>query len=199
MNPLCSVLIPSRARPEQLKETIASIRDAAQDADAYEILVRIDDDDAASAGLPEDLRIYGNVKVMVGSRCEGYASLNKVFYRELEEIASGSWCWIMNDDAVVIGEDWDSKLAAVPLTGYIVQPEIEQLNASVYEHNECTGFPCYPRKCWKQLGMLEYPNPCDSTLPPFLFERGWKTWFLSGITVHHRRASEADQERHRKM
>ncbi len=194
---IASVLIPSRCRPDGLRRTIESVKASAFTVD-YEILVRLDADDPAVFAVVEEWRGDPLVRVFVGPRCNGYESLNSVFYKELEARARGDWCWIMNDDAVLVGEDWDVKLAKVPAAGFIVQPEVEQLNDSVYPRNDCTGFPIYPRLIWKTLGMPDYPDPCDAVLPPFLLERGWKTHFLDGITVHHQRGTEAEQTEHRR-
>lgn len=195
---LCSILLPTRARPEQLLRTIGSIQQNAEGED-YEILLRMDEDDSVGLTIRAVLEDLPQVRLFVGDRCDGYVSLNSVFYRELEEVALGDWCWIMNDDAVLDGKGWDTKLAQVPLTGYIIQPGTEQLNDSVYHHNPCTGFPCYRRGIWKEAGFEKYPDPCDYKLPPALWDRGYRTWFLDGITVHHQRGTDAEQAEHRRF
>jgi hypothetical protein len=99
--PLCSVLIPSRARPERL---LAAIRSVWSTPDV-EVLVRLDSDDLTATTpdlttnhtLIDELEAIG-VRVLVGERKSGYDSLIH-FYAELSAIATAPWIWIMNDDA----------------------------------------------------------------------------------------------------
>lgn len=183
---LCSILIPSRGRPEKLMNTIQSFREQAE-GNNFEFWIRFDDDDAPSLTLLPSLEAQANVHVLVGPRGRGYADINGIMYRDLERAANGDWMWIMNDDAVIEGEGWDTILDCVPQSGFIVQPELHKLGGSTYHKDHGSGFPCYPRLCWKTLGMPEYPDPCDAILPPFLHSKGWHTYFLPDVAIWHQR------------
>lgn len=107
--PVCSVLIPSRARPDRLLKAIRSVWSTAAPAPRsdIEVLVRLDTDDttaitpdpATGRTLIDTLEAEG-VRVLVGERGRGYNE-HVSFYVELSAIATAPWIWIMNDDAHV--------------------------------------------------------------------------------------------------
>lgn len=191
---ICSVLIPSRARPERLIRTIESIQKAARTED-YEVLLRLDDDDKDTVSRELDRR--ARVRVVTGPRMRGYPDLN-VFYTQLSDVARGLWVWIMNDDATVSGQGWDVLLRKVPTTGVIAQPEFHKLNRSMYPRNEGGAFPLVPNGCWKSFGWTAIQDPADSRLDELLRgQHGWTTHFLAGITVHHQRDADEALWQHR--
>lgn len=204
---ICSVLIPSRARPDRLRKTIRSIRDTSRATDV-EILVRLDDDDRSSLTEVDDLTREHGAIVLVGPRRKGYESLG-TFYAELATIARGSWIWIMNDDAHVADPSvdnergWDVELRATPTTGYIVQPECYQLNQSKYWSSEGGAFPIVPNRCWSSLGedhLDSGGSSVDTWLDQLLRVRGgWETRFLSGVTVIHDRDNDDALADHRRI
>lgn len=196
MSLVCSVLIPSRARPDRLMKTIQSLHGTAQPS-RFEILLRFDDDDLETLKRRHEAEEYRNVRVIVGKRQDGYARLNH-FYAELADIARSPWVWIMNDDVVVKGARWEAKLAEVPTEGFIVQPEHYQLGGSLYSGCEGTAFPIVPNGIWKRFGWAVMDNPVDTRLDDLLRkENGWKTHFLDGITVVHDRDPDDILEKHR--
>lgn len=107
--PVCSVLIPSRGRPDRLLKAIRSVWSTATPAPRgdIEVLVRLDRDDltaitpdpATGRTLIDTLEAEG-VRVLVGERGRGYNE-HVSFYVELSAIATAPWIWIMNDDAHV--------------------------------------------------------------------------------------------------
>lgn len=202
---LCSVLIPSRGRPDRLRRTLQSIRDTSSATDV-EILVRLDDDDRPSLDSVDQLIREHRALVLVGSRRRGYDSLGE-FYGELAQVARGEWIWIMNDDAHVTGPTadtsgtWDADLRTIPTTGKIVQPECYQLNQSKYWSSEGGAFPIVPNRCWERLGEVLFGGPSwDTWLDQMLRARnGWTTRFLPGISVVHERDGDDVLARHREI
>lgn len=218
--PLCSVLIPSRARPERLARTIAAFR-ALSPPGACEYLVRADDDDPATSQIVAWLeREHGDVRGVIGPRGTGYLLLSR-YYAELSAVARAPWIWIMNDDAypapcrAVAGAHpqsrerrarwdaaapWHEQLAAQPTTGVIVQAELYKLGGSGYYDCDGSAFPIVPRDAWKQAGHAEPCEPIDTWLDQALrVGAGWRTAFLSGVAVVHERDDDATLAEHRKI
>lgn len=195
---ICSCLIPSRARINRLFAAIHTIRESAADQNSFEILLRLDEDDADSLKYRATLEQFSNVRIFIGPRHQGYQSLETIFYTELAAIAKGAWCWFLLDDVIFGGRDWDRKLAQVPTKGFIVQPEIFRLGGSTYRNSEGGNFPCAPTKSWERFGWNRVERPVDLELDILLrIKNGWKTHFLSGITCWHLEDDQEKLEKHR--
>ena len=194
----CAVLIPSRARPDRLHKTMQSIFASVKDVNNIEVILRFDDDDSDTILRLEEFQQYPETTVMIGPRKTGWASLN-LFYEEMAAVAKSKWIWIMNDDAVFEGNDWDEKLAQVPTEGYLVQPEIYQLGRSRYQNAHGGAFPCMPNLCWKKWIEI-IPDPIDTKIDEILrVENGWQSHFLSGIGVVHDRDNDEELAMHRQL
>mgnify|MGYP001021250978 FL=1 len=195
---LCAVLIPSRARPDRLVKTLESIYTTVSDPTEIETLIRIDDDDAATMARRSELTSFPNTRVLVGKRGLGWRSLN-VMYDELVAETQADWLWIMNDDAVIDGGGWDIELRRVPKVGFLVQPEIYQLGASKYASCEGGAFPIVRNGSWKPE-WDGFVDPIDTRIDDLLRNRkGWKTMFLSGVSVIHDRDSDEALAAHRQL
>lgn len=194
---LVSLMIPSRKRVKSLLKTLANINSTAS-GDDYQIVMRFDEDDEESKEAEDTIaELWPKAKCYVGPRYEGYSSLDKHFFRELEEHSNSTWVWIGGDDMVVEG-DWLGELRKVPTSGYIVQPEISKLGGSTYPRAEAQAYPIFPRFCWKQYAS-EFPCPFDVNGHLLLIKNGWKTWFLEGVTMWHQRPDESVIAEHRKL
>jgi len=190
-------MIPSRKRVPSLLRTLKNITETGS-WDNYQILMRFDDDDSESVAAAKDIELeYPMAKCFIGPRLEGYGSLDKHFFRELEERSDATWVWIGGDDMVVEG-DWMSELRKVPTMGYIVQPAISKLGYSTYPRAEAQAYPIFPRFCWKQYAS-EFPRPFDVNGHLLLKHNGWKTWFLENVCFWHQRPNESEIAEHRKM
>lgn len=194
---ICSVLIPSRARPEQLFEVITSLHLTANPKN-FEVIVRIDDDDDKTQDFLDTLvHAFNNITIKSGSRLSGYTSHGQ-FYTECADSARGQWCAFFNDDTLIVGKGWDEQLKAIPATGFIVQPEFHQLNQSVYAKDACGPVPFVPTNSWKLLGQPAIPTPTDTMMYELYKRHGWVTKYLEGITLWHDRADDATLAQHRK-
>ena len=195
MNPLVSVMIPSRKRVIGLDYTCTRLFETATSFD-FEILVKFDEDDLESrAAIPTFEKKFPSIKFFVTSREKGYQSLDEHFYASLEREASAPWVWIAGDDMDVIG-DWIGELRKVPRRGYIVQPETSKLNLSTYYRAHAQAFPIFPKFCWKEY-TDKFPRPFDTAGDALLKAHGWQTWFLPGVTFIHNEASPEDLKKHR--
>ena len=191
---ICSVLIPSRARPRRLLASVASLLETS-DPGSAEILVRIDDDDAASLAIVPDLEEIG-VRVSVGARGRGYEQL-ACFYDDLARLAEAPWIWVMNDDARVVGRGWNRLLRALPLDGRVAQAEIYQLGMSRYRHCEGNAFPIVPTRAWQRIGHPVAQGPIDTWIDQISRGAGWSTAFLDGVEVVHDRDPDDQIAKHR--
>lgn len=195
MSALITAMIPTRKRTSRLFPTLEQLKLSATGTD-YEIIIRIDDDDQESLAARLDMESYPNVRVEVGPRL-GYKNLDLGYYSGMEDQATTPWVWIAGDDMLVSG-DWLGEMRKVPLTGFIVQPEISRLGGSTYPRAHAQAFPIFPKHCWKKY-YHEFPRPFDTEGDRILKKNGWKTWFLEGVTFWHDRPTHAEIEEHRKM
>ncbi len=184
MSLIVSALIPTRGRVMRLIKTLGSLRQACDDPDTLEILLRVDDDDKATiAALPEIVHEFG-ARVHIGPRNLGYDSMG-VFITELSDLALAPWVFIIDDDATVIGKGMDSKLKAVPLTNHVAVCEFYKLNQSVYRAALPVGM-FVPNKCWKQYGFEMLGSPVDEFLRGMLItEHKWNLSLLHELTYFH--------------
>ena len=187
---ICCALLPSRGRFNLLLRAITSLHNTA-DAENFEVRVKFDDDDKESLRKMEQLQAFGNVHAMVAPRLKGYGSIDH-FCTVMADESKADWIWILNDDVTIIADSgvrWDQRLSEIPKKGFIVQPEVYQLNASRYVECEGGAFPIVPNGCWRDPGdMIEIPTPSDTHFDRLLRQiNGWKTHFLEGITAYHDR------------
>jgi glycosyltransferase involved in cell wall biosynthesis len=196
--PLVSVLIPTRARAAQLTTCLDSLfitSGFSHSEHVFEVLIMGDEDDEESIRYFEALRLqFNNIRTFVSER-KGYNYVDGHYYRKMEEHAFGEFVWFAGDDMVVQG-DWVTELQKVQ-PRCIVQPEISMLNASTYLYAEGQAFPIVPRFAWKEC-CRELPCPVDIGLHLNLTAKGWRTWFLKGVTMIHNRALESELQEHRK-
>lgn len=104
MSKLVTLMLPTRGRFESFSRSMASLRDTASDFSDVEVLARIDDDEA-------DPDRYAKLvsNLIVGPRGRGYADLH-LMYNEMCAKAQGRFLFLWNDDAVMLGKNWDDEL-----------------------------------------------------------------------------------------
>lgn len=196
---LCAVLIPTRLRPDRLQRAVASVFETA-DERFVEVLLRIDFDDFLTLHKCIELKAaYGdNVRILVGPRKLGYASLHE-FYTELSEATLAKWLFFLNDDITIEGKDWHQQLRAIPSTGVYVQPEFYRLGGSGYGSGSCQACPIVPNGCWRSF-YRGIPAMVDVYFDKFLTEElHWQKELLRGITINHQRDSDEDLKKHQKL
>src|ERR1700743_2916936 len=148
---LCSILIPTRFRISGLRVCLFSFASRANaHVKEYEFIVRMHRDDIETLALiPELIRDYPNLRIIIGENMKGFDSLGD-FYEEMAAIAKGEFVWIINDDEEVSG-DWFNVLKNSPRNA-LLKPETYQLNKSVYVRNPDCGTVVVPNLLWKKYG-----------------------------------------------
>lgn len=220
--PLCSILIPSRARPARLWKAIRSFWASNPGPGEVEVCVRLDIDDEVGAAPAVIAELeHAGVRVLIGPRHQGYRTLAR-FYDELSAVATAPWIWIWNDDAhlarasdyVKLGHHehtrrmakwaharpWFEQLRRIPDIGAIVQAEMYKLGGSAYFDCDGSAFPIVPRDAWKLIGFEHPEEPIDTWLDTRLrVDNGWRTEFLTNVAAVHERDDDAALEIHRRM
>lgn len=194
--PLVSLLLPTRKRVPQLRRCLDSVYDNCTQAGDTELFVKIDDDDEETKAITNELVVVYGAKLIISPREAGYGSLGR-WLCQMEDAASGTWSWMLNDDMTVERGDWLGELRKVPTTGYIVHPEQSRLGGSIYFNAENQAFPIWPRHCWKPFGEI-LPAPADTQIHIWMVNQaGWKTWFMKGVVLWHQRGNEEKLARER--
>jgi len=196
---ICSVLIPTRRRPDGLHKAIKALHATAK-PENFDVWLRIDYDDEETLSRLREFEAYGNVHPVIGPRLTGYMS-NGEFVTELAELAKGEWVYFTDDDGFLIGNGWDEQLKSVPKHGFIVHPEFYWLGATAYGNSGSCGVVAAfaPNGCWKEYGEKGLQSPTDAWLDSVMVDRnGWKKWLLKGITWKHERGNEDDLREFRK-
>jgi hypothetical protein len=117
MTKTCSVILPTRGRPQGVLALIRSLNETTSDLERLEMIVKVDNDDATAAAGDEAWHREAKFRLTVFSdeRLHGYCSLN-VFVNRMAKMAEGRWLWMLNDDVTVVTQGWDDILRAIPET-----------------------------------------------------------------------------------
>ena len=197
LNPLVSILLPTRKRGLKLFGCIQSIRQSSSGNNEYEFIVRIHRDDTDTIELIPELLQLGNVKIVIGYPHTGYYDLSK-FYDDAAGVANGRFIWVMNDDVLVSGKPWDTALQNAP-ANHLIMPAIHKLGLSTYKNDPQNPFMLMPNKCWERYGIRKFDTPFDAGLWQLLRKNGWPTYFLPGVIVHHDREEDVTLQPKRKL
>lgn len=138
-----SIMIPTRKRVGQLRNSINSLIDTASSVDGIDLLVAVDNDDTETIDyIGNELIPYLNEKnVMLRSY-----NFNRLGYRNLHLYANylvkesrGEWIILWNDDAIMKTENWDEKIME-----YTGQFKVLRFKDNHNSHPNAI-FPCVPR------------------------------------------------------
>jgi len=192
--PLCSILLPSWRRIDACEQCITSIVDSCDDPSRVEICLRLQVDDIASIHhIPKFLKLAPTVRVMIGLPYNGYAS-NHLHFQDAADIAKGEWVWLMNDDCVVNGKGWDTRLAQKP-KDIILVPSIHCLGFSRYENDMDCGAQLVPNKAWEKCGVREFQFPPDEFWRNLFRKHGWRYETLD-VGFWHQREDDNTRNAH---
>jgi hypothetical protein len=187
---ICSAIIPTRKRLPRLLVTLDSLVATANDPSQIEAVLRVDDDDEETkTQFPKDK--YPWVKMVIGSRYEGYNSMGK-FVTEASREASGKWSLLIDDDSWLVGKGWDSQLSQLPTDGWVAMAEYYHLGGSNYINTQgCPVGLFFPTRFWERFGIQEIPCPADEAMRSLAVDcHKWQVKFLVGITYRHDRREE---------
>lgn len=95
--PLLSIMYPTRYRSKILKKNIDRLRDTIGQQIPIEICIKVDVDDHETIQTLSQIK-YENVRYLISSRDEGYASMGK-YWNDLIGISNGVYLMLWNDDA----------------------------------------------------------------------------------------------------
>lgn len=178
---LCSFLMPTRtATHDVLTNAVKSIVLNCPETCDLEILLRVDDDDAARIPFAQEL-VRGIGKVVVGPRGRGYNEMG-TFVQELVNVADSKFCWLFDDDAWVEGDWYSELIKADPATSYV--------NSQFY----CLGESTYPCNGGEACGIIIPTEVARSMGPCLPVDRKWlehvrslrlSPFILTGVSYHH--------------
>lgn len=183
---LASVLIASRNRFDKCLGCIRSVYACASSVHDFEVIVRFHESDKEARTRYKEIWLEFGKKVGIiwGEDYNGYDSLS-IFYQELLDHAEGDWCWHLNDDMVVTGTDWNLKLREMP-GECLVQPELHQLNGSVYREDARGPAPIHPRESLGDaLRVRHSPAVDDIIYTELVYIKAWPVRFLHSVGIHH--------------
>lgn len=168
---MISVLLPSRGRPELLKQSIASLGDG-----NFEVLVWLDDDDI-------DYPFIHKVTYFRKKRI-GYLRFHEMI-NFLSKKASGDWLMLWNDDATMLTPWVDAILFedhTEPVVLNFFDPTISINNL----------FPIISRPMYEAMGHYSLSAHCDSWVQDIANRIGIhkQVW---GIRAYHKRDQINDQ------
>jgi hypothetical protein len=161
---VCSVLIPSRGRPDSLIWAVRSFGAFVSDKKEVEVLVKLDEDDQLSLNRISEIREAG-AQVVITPRGAGYLDLHR-FYSILAVLARGDWLWMFNDDARVLTNNWDKVLSTqthAMVVPWVKGPESygEAWNAHFQAQGWHYDFPIISRKLLHQVGQFSHSPAND--------------------------------------
>jgi hypothetical protein len=145
---MISVLLPSRGRPGPLADSVASLRDRADDPHQIEVLVAADEDDPATI---DTARTLGAVTAV--SPRHGYTQMH-LYINALAGQANGDWLLLWNDDARMLTPGWDTRV--------YMAPKAAVLWPSTNNGPHLNVFPLVARRMVEILGHFSLASHCDS-------------------------------------
>jgi len=178
-DPLVSVLLPTRGRPQALIESVTSLHETAGDGKSFEILYAVDDDDQVPTLEAWDQimsGLGGRHRPLIFQERHGYANLHE-YVNQLATMADGRWLMLWNDDAVMQTYGWDWRIRELPcrfvLDCWTNHPTLT-----------CT-FPIVPAAWVQALGHFSLNAHCDT----------W--WQLIGEWTHRLVRADIDVQHNR--
>lgn len=121
MNPLVSILIPSRNRCETLKRTVWAFQSLASRLEQIEVIVRLHGDDEESLAWMREKPIAVRFIVDTAEGL-GYESIG-MFVNTLAACSCGDWLWPASDDMEILTPKWDLAFEGLDGKGiWLVNP-----------------------------------------------------------------------------
>jgi hypothetical protein len=184
---LCAGITPTRNGVAKLTDMLSSYFSTADNPNNVEVVLRIDDDNAATIkALPTLKTYFPNVRWVIGPRGQGYSDMYK-FAMEASAVTDATWLFLIDDDAVMLTRGWDTLLSKVPTQHCAAQPEFYWLGFSKYGSGSCGPVALFvPNKFWITLGCPTIGMPVDQWWLDLLRHHQWPIHLLPGVIYHHR-------------
>ncbi len=160
MNPIFSLLVPTRERRLQVKRFLKSVVETTSNKSAIEILFAIDEEDNASAlNVIECQNQYPELNINFYKRNRS-EYLNKDYYNYLTQFAKGEYCWILGDDCVLTSPNWDI-LVKKRLDDYFSVKKDRIVCVSIKDNTPKPSptlppFPCFPLISKEAINLLGF-------------------------------------------
>jgi hypothetical protein len=160
MNPIVSVLVPSRGRVAGLFKILDHCCRAKS-----EIIIRLDDDDYKSLECVPNF-VQRGAGIVIGKRV-GYHGLHKMF-DECAAVSSGNWLMGFNDDAWMEKAGWEDSLVGLnhnkpmllfPKVEYPIDHESEEWKN--FAKRDRLDFPIISRAAYLKIGTVSPSPVCD--------------------------------------
>ena len=100
-----SILVPTRARPSNMKRLCNSVFSTASNPESVEVIFYIDDDDLESITAAEELKLNHNIKYFTGERIVLSQMWNKCY-----DLSSGNYLMLCCDECIFHTTDWDKTV-----------------------------------------------------------------------------------------
>ena len=143
---MISVLLPSRGRPDALRESVTGLLGMAARPENVEIIVAADPDDLATQQVRPP-----RTGMLVAPERYGYANLH-VYMNVLASVARGEWLFMWNDDCQMLTRGWDEVICGEPPG--ILWPAVNYAPG-------INTFPVIPAAWVKTLGHVSLDQSAD--------------------------------------
>ena len=161
MEPLISILLPTRKRVAMMEKSFETLLGKARNPELIEICIAYDDDDRESHDYFTgkswtDLRQKYNISDSVHRLPRwGYKNLH-LYLNYLAERSRGQWLFFWGDDALMETDHWDDHVQAQGDWKGLLH--IEASNAPM----TCSILPLFHRSWIELFGCVTPVNPADS-------------------------------------
>ena len=183
MNPLVSVITPTRRDFVGLKKMVDSLLESAADPSRIQFVLKVDQDDT---DRQERIKQWNppQTLVVLSERGAGYLDMPR-FVSEAAMAAIAPWSFLIDDDAWIEGHGWDERLASLPLSKQrVAQCEFYHLGGSHYGSGSCAQNGLFvPTEIAR--GLPHIGGAADVMLAGLTVDAGWPISLLSGIAYCH--------------
>jgi hypothetical protein len=111
INPLISIILPTRGRIDLLKILLNNITSTSDhNNNNYEIIIKVDSDDISSLEqIQEICKEKDNIYIIISSRRKGYVNLIN-FLEDMTYLSHGKYILALADDAQILTQNWNTIL-----------------------------------------------------------------------------------------
>ena len=192
MEPLISILLPTRARVAMLEKSFDTLLGKARCPEQIEVCIAYDDDDAEShdyftgPGWSEFKAKYNIQDSIHRLPRWGYRDLH-LYLNYLAEHARGKWLFFWGDDALMETDYWDDHIRGNE--DWVGLLHIVASNAPM----NCSILPLFHSQWVKIFGCVTPINPADSWISDICWRA--KARKVIPVTVFHDRPEDSGNNR----
>jgi ubiquinone/menaquinone biosynthesis C-methylase UbiE/glycosyltransferase involved in cell wall biosynthesis len=139
-----SFLVPTRNRPDLVDRLFTSIVDTTEHLNELEVILCIDEDDAASSEISYEHLSFQKIVVPKGL---SMGALNRACF----DASKGRFVMLMNDDVILRTKGWDITVSAV-FDSFSDDIALVHVNDLLFREKLCT-FPILSRRACEKIGI----------------------------------------------